>query len=85
MAPPLQEKSYGQRSLVGYSSWGCKDMTEQLSKQACVIKCYIKKFKLHYVVALSYTMGKKRTLKGDKVKDCSGGSHIFVQIHTYTQ
>ena len=29
----LPEKSHGQRSLVGYSLWGCKesDMTEQLS------------------------------------------------------
>ena len=29
----LPGESYGQRSLVGYSPWGCKesDMTEQLS------------------------------------------------------
>ena len=29
----LPEKSHGQRSLVGYSPWSCKesDMTEQLS------------------------------------------------------
>ena len=29
----LSEKSHRQRSLVGYSPWGCKelDMTEQLS------------------------------------------------------
>ena len=29
----LPEKSHGQRSLVGYSPWGCKesDMTERLS------------------------------------------------------
>ena len=57
----LPGKSHGQRSLVGYSLWGCKesDMTEQVSMHACMIKCYIKKFKLHYVVALSYTTGKK--------------------------
>ena len=32
----LPGESHGQRSLVGYSPWGCKesDMTEQLSMQA---------------------------------------------------
>ena len=36
----LPEKSHGQRSLVGYSPWGHKelDMTEQLSKQAKVLQ-----------------------------------------------
>lgn len=29
-------------------------------------------------------MGKKRTVKGDKVEDYSNESHRFVQIHTYT-
>ena len=33
------EKSHGQRSLAGYSPWGCKesDMTEWLSLPACII------------------------------------------------
>ena len=33
----LPGKSHGQRSLVGYRSWGCKelDTTERLSTQAC--------------------------------------------------
>ena len=33
----LPEKSHGQRSLVGYSAWGHKelDMTDQLSTHAC--------------------------------------------------
>ena len=33
----LPGKSYGLRSLVGYSPWGCKDsdMTEQAHKCAC--------------------------------------------------
>ena len=41
---PLQysclEKSHGQRSLVGYSSWGCKEleMTEHLSAVFLYIK-----------------------------------------------
>ena len=36
----LPEESHGQRSLVGYSSWGCKesDMTERISMHIC---CYI--------------------------------------------
>ena len=37
MAPVfLPEEFHGQRSLVGYSSWGCKesDMTEQLSRNS---------------------------------------------------
>ena len=43
---PLQysclEKSHGQRSLVGYSPWGCKelDMTEQLRTHTHTI-CYL--------------------------------------------
>ena len=40
---PLQnsclENPHGQRSLAGYSPWGCKesDMTEQLNKHICCI------------------------------------------------
>ena len=29
-------------------------------------------------------MGKKRTVKGDKVEDYSNESHRFVQIHIHT-
>ena len=70
---------------MGYSSWDCKesDMTEQLSMHACVIKCYTKKFKLHYVEALSYTMGKKRTLKGDKV-EIDQMDHTYLYKYTQT-
>ena len=35
------ENTHGQRSLAGYSPWGCKesDMTEQLSTYMCVCVC----------------------------------------------
>ena len=35
----LPGKSHGQRSLVGYSPWGCRelDMTERLSRQTGVL------------------------------------------------
>ena len=35
----LPGESYGQRSLVDYSPWGCKelDMTEQLSRQQGIV------------------------------------------------
>ena len=39
----LPGESYGQRSLVGYSRWGCKesDMTEQLSIQHTVLPSFV--------------------------------------------
>ena len=35
----LPEESHGQRSLAGYSPWGCKewDMTEQVTLTACIL------------------------------------------------
>ena len=44
----LPEKFHGQKSLVGFSPWGHKelDMTEQLSVQACNIK-HTQDFNLH--------------------------------------
>ena len=41
----LPEKSHGQRSLVGYSSKGCKqsDMTELLSIHICLIINFTRK------------------------------------------
>ena len=54
----LLGESCGQRSLVGYSSWGCKklDMTEQLSlhmhhMQACLDK-YI--LPVHFLLILLF-------------------------------
>ena len=39
----LHEKSHGQRSLVGYSPWACKesDMTERLNNKVGVITPFI--------------------------------------------
>ena len=55
MAKPTPEflpgESHGQRSLVGYSPWGLKelDMTEQLSVYVCITEslCCIQKLLKH--------------------------------------
>ena len=60
---PLQysclENPYGQRSLVGYSSWGCKasDMTERLSTAYSMCAWWLQ---LHFY--------KKKSLAGNKTK-----------------
>ena len=56
----LPGKAHGQRSLVGYSPWGCKesDMTEQLS--TCILYIIIHKAQcylcLHIVFPLFYVL-----------------------------
>ena len=47
----LPGKSHGQRSLVGYSPWGCQElyMTEQLSIHACMKHTFTPSFFKFYV------------------------------------
>ena len=57
----LPEKSHGQRSLVGYSSWSCKesDMTEQITNNnMCILG-----FKLHWAILLRLVI---KVLKGSQ-------------------
>ena len=51
----LPERSHGQRSLVGYSPWGHKelDMTEQLSKQAKALQVLLPIKKISFQIMLS--------------------------------
>ena len=51
----LPERSHGQRSLVGYSPWGHKelDMTEQLSKQATALQVLLPIKKISFQIMLS--------------------------------
>ena len=50
---PLQysclENPHGQRSLVGYSPWGCKelDMTEQLARGTHIVSCSVTQERWH--------------------------------------
>ena len=52
---PLQysflENSHGQRSLVGYSPWNCKEsnMTEQLSTAQHITEWLVKDFNSHFM------------------------------------
>ena len=57
---PLQysylENPHGQRSLVGYSPWGCKELdTTEVTKHTCFINKYVSRHLLHtYHCARSY-------------------------------
>ena len=62
----LAEKSHGQRSLVGYSPWGCKesDMTERLTLSLSVIReMKIKTMRYFTLVGMSIIKKTRNCLK----------------------
>ena len=53
----LPGKFHGQRSLVGYSPWGCKEsgMTEQLSTHIIALQCCVRFYRTEKWVSDMYT------------------------------
>ena len=57
----LPGKFHGQRSLVGYSPWGCKEMDMDRKRSVFIPvskKCNIKECSNYHTVALIYTLAK---------------------------
>ena len=65
----LSGKSYGQRNLVGYSPWGCKesDSTEHMEQQVC-----------SYLAGVGLPFAKQRNFAGRK-----GGHQIPVVSYPF--
>ena len=58
----LPGESHGQRSLMGFSPWGHKelDMTELLGKTICCVHIFIVLYCIYFVVLLEYKHKKDR-------------------------
>ena len=78
------KNSMDKRSLVGYSSWGCKelDMTEQLSMHTCRLVTslfYVTLNVLNFCIFLQICIYEIFKVKAFKryIKMCQGGRFLF--------